>query len=1006
MRPTFIKILLFLFALLQTATAIGQQSEFYHDPDQDLKEGLTLYGKSQFGAAQDRFDRYLHRTEGAEATSRMDAAFYLSMCALELDQRNGEALVRKFLEEYPESSKAQLARFKMGNFLFREKKFRRALRWYQQIVLQKLNKELLQEYRFKTGYCYFKENKPQRAAKLFLPLLQADGPFRDDATYYYSYLSYLKGDFNQALDGFTKLTASKKYDGVVPYYLAQIYYQREQYNQVIETGVRLIRKANPGQQNELSRIIGESYFRLNRFAEAIPYLEQYRKGVRSLSREEYYTLGYCYYTEGADKQAAQILEKVSDKDDALTQYTSHLLGGILVRMGDKYKARSAFQRAAKLQWNKKIQEESLFNYAKLNFELSISGETLRSFESFLTTFPNSAYTDQVYDYLVKVFMNTRNYKDALVTLDKIRNKTPEVEKAYQRIAYYRGLELYNNLKYRESVDLFDRSLTYSRYQKDISALCYYWSAEAWYNLKRYPDATEAYRHFISIPGASSLKEYKLAYYGLGYCYFSRAQYNQALQWFKRFISQISRKQDRLMADSYNRIGDCYYMTRTYWQAINSYEKATSMRTRDADYSLYQKGFCYGLVQRPNQKINVLNELITSYPKSNYVDDALFEIGRTYVGLEETPDAVRTFNNLIEKYPQSSYARKSYVQLGLIYYGKDQYNEALDRYKTVISKWPDTQEAHDALIGIKNIYVDQNRVDEYFAYLKSTGTGKSVSATEQDSLTYMAAENLYMGGDCARAAKLFRQYIDRFPQGSFILNAQYYKADCDFRASRLDNALASYEFILSKGVTDFTELALDRSAQIYYERTQYPEAKRLYEQLEKIAEVPAHQLDARLGIMRCAYEVGDYPLVISKANEVLLTDKIGDEVIREASYKMGKAYLETGDVSNALDIFSVVAQDVRNVEGAEAKYLKAELLFKSGKTDQAEKEVLDFIDQNTTHQFWLAKAYILWSDIYLKRGDLFQAKATLQILKENYKKTNDGILKAVDEKLNWIKQQNQ
>jgi TolA-binding protein len=134
--------------------------------------------------------------------------------------------------------------------------------------------------------------------------------------------------------------------------------------------------------------------------------------------------------------------------------------------------------------------------------------------------------------------------------------------------------------------------------------------------------------------------------------------------------------------------------------------------------------------------------------------------------------------------------------------------------------------------------------------------------------------------------------------------------------------------------------------------------------------------------------------------------VPEEITREASYILGKAYLEKGDSDKAIEVLRMVARDVKNKEGAESKYLVAEILFRQGNSEASEKEILEFLDLNTTHQFWLAKAYILWSDIYLKRQDLFQAKATLQILKENYSKTDDGILATVNEKLKWIDTQNQ
>ncbi len=981
----------------------AQQTAFYFDSDEDLKEGVALFYKEKYGAAQDRFIRYLDRTSGKEATARSDAQYFEAICALRLDHRNAESKIENFLEAFPESVKANIAKFELGNYHFQKERYRRALRWYQKMDTRKLRPEELNEYVFKNGYCAFDNKEYDRASGYFQQLINQTGPYAARSKYYYGYVQYLNSNYETALLHFLDLREQREFKGVVPYYITQIYYLQEKYDEVIEFAPGLLRQANQDQRTEISRIIGDAFFRLKQYTESIPYLEQYRRGVRRMNRQEHYQLGFAYYMNKQLNEAVGELEQVKDGDDPLSQNSNHLLGGILINLDDKYKARNAFRKAANLDFDKTIQEESLLNYAKLTFDLSISSETLRAFEEFLNTFPDSEYTNEVYDYLVKVFMNTRNYKDALVTLDKIKDKNSDVKSAYQRIAYYRGIELFTNGRFQQAIDHFEKSLDYSWFNPSLKALCHYWIGETWYRMKGYDKAIQAYDRFLVSNRAYDLPEYNMAHYNLGYAFFKKQDYKKAMSWFRKLINRIDDSNEKLMADSYNRIGDCYYIDRAYWQAIENYDKAAALRTDDADYAQFQKGFTLGLVQRPNRKIDELNALISDFPNSSYADDALYEIGRSRMDLGERNGAIDQFKDLIRKYPSSSYVRKSYLQLGLIYYNSEQNTQALEMYQKIVRTWPNTAEAKDALAGIKNIYVDQNRVEEYFSYVKSIGQGTDVSVMEQDSLSYIAAENVFMEGDCDRAKGYFERYIDRFPNGQFILNAHYYKADCNFRSAEYGEALKAYEWILSRGNNDFSELALTRTGAIYYHQQDYYKSLDIYKQLAQTAELRANLVDARLGVLRCTYKLEDYLAVIDAANTVLYTDKIDDEIIREATFKLGKAYLKTNKPNDALDVFSVVSRDVKNLEGAEAKYQSAQILFDQGNVDRAEKEVLDFLDKNTTHQYWLARAYILWSDIYLKKDDLFQAKATLQILDENYENTSDGIRQMVRERISHIEE---
>lgn len=994
-------VLLMLFA----GSLYSQQSAVYRDPDSDLKEGLELFHNDQFGAAQSRLAQYLRRTEGMEASARSDAAFYHAMCALQLDHNNGESLVITYLDTYPESSKANLARFEMGKELFLNKKFKRASYWLQQVKAQKLGAEYQTEFQFFSGYCFFIDKAYAKAQPFFEKVMNSGTELAEAASYYYYFTLYQDKNYDKALKGFQEMLNSKDYGVSARFYVAQIDYAQERFEEVVAQASLLMKNAKPDQQSEIARILGDSYFRLNRFPEAIPYLEQYRKGTKTISRDEHYALGYAYYMNRQYKESVKELEQITDANDLLTQSSNHLLGGILVNMNDKLKARTAFRKAASLTMDKAIQEESLLNYAKLNFDLSISGETLRAFDEFLTTFPDSKYQDEVYDYMVKVFMNTRNYKEALTALDKIKNKNQEVRKAYQRIAYYRALELFNNLKFREAIDLFDKSIENGTFDDHILALSYYWRGEAWYNLKAYEKARESYDLFLNCKVARRMPEYQLAMYGMGYAHFNHENFSESADWFRRFATSV-KNQDKLEADAYNRIGDCYFMLRTYWQAIEYYDKAISLHTEDAGYSIFQKGFSLGLVQKPGQKIDVLNMLIRDYSKSPYTDDAMFEIGRSYIDMNQPDDAIVTFKDLINKYPNSSYVRKSYVQLGLIYFNTNKNEDAMGMYKKVVSTWPDALESVDALNGIKNIYLENNQVDDYLAYVQSVGKTTDISASQQDSLVFQSAESQYLQGNCEKASKGLEQYATRFPQGRFVLNAWFYIADCAYRANDLQKALTNYSQILSRGKNEYFEVSLARSGEINYQESNFDKALVLYEQLQVMAEVPANILDARVGIMRCAFRLKDYTKVIQSAKSVLNGEKVPEEIVREASYRLGKAYLETGDEEKALEILNAVAKDVKNIEGAESKYIIADLKYRKGMIDESEKDILEFLDQNTTHQYWLAKAYILWADIYLKRGDLFQAKATLQILKENYSRQDDGIIGSVDEKLKWIDSQNQ
>ena len=64
--------------------------------------------------------------------------------------------------------------------------------------------------------------------------------------------------------------------------------------------------------------------------------------------------------------------------------------------------------------------------------------------------------------------------------------------------------------------------------------------------------------------------------------------------------------------------------------------------------------------------------------------------------------------------------------------------------------------------------------------------------------------------------------------------------------------------------------------------------------------------------------------------------------------------------------------------------------------------MSFTQQQTSHQYWLAKSLILLADINITKNELFQAKQYLLALQKNYH-AQDDILTTIEEKLALIDQ---
>ncbi|HBX50405.1 MAG: hypothetical protein A2275_18080 [Bacteroidetes bacterium RIFOXYA12_FULL_35_11] len=995
-KKTCTSLYLAVFLLLLPFISSAQKTLIYDV--HEIKAAYDLFEKQKYGSAQKIFQDI--RNSDAPANVKSDAEYFAAICAVELFNADAEYLLTKFLENNPESDKVKIAYFQMGRFMYREKKYKHAITWLEKVDKYELKKNDLAEYYFKTGYAYFVLNDFEKAVKSFYEIKDSESEYADAATYYYSHINYTNQNYETALIGFTKLTKNEQFAAVVPYYVCQIYYLQEKYDKVIEFAPTILDSATTKRKPEIARIIGEAYYRTRKYNEAIPYLQMYNEKNDVYKREDCYQLAYAYYKVGDLTKAAKYFEEVLDYKDKLSQNVFYHLGDCYLKLGEKQKARMAFATAAKYSFDEIIKEDAHYNNAKLTYELSFYpfNEGIKAFKEYVDLYPQSPRLQESYQYLVKAYMNTKNYKDALSSMDLISDKKDDIKEAYQRAAFFRAMELFKNLDFKTAIESFNKSLQYNFYNKEFTALSYYWKGEGFYRQNNYDSSIVNYKKFLESYGAFQLTEFQTAYYNLGYCYFNLKDYKESLSWFRKFEKECKDTQSKYLADASIRIGDCYFSDRKYTDAVPYYDKAATLNLMDADYALYQKGLSLGLLKKHDEKISSMQKLIADFPKSAYVDDATFELARSYSITEQKDLAIKNYQKILSDYQSSGYAKKSLLDLGQIYRNNDEYDDAIKVYKQIIAEDKNTQEAVSAMIGLKNVYMDKNDINTYFEFAKEHSDITDVRQTEKDSLMYGVAERLYLDGNCPKAKESLRSYLAEFPNGMFSLNAHYYKAECHYKDSENEDALIGYSVVASKPKNIFSEPALLKASTLNFELKNYEEAYKQFAALEKVADVKNNMLISRQGQMRAAYLSNNFAAASEAASRLMSTDKLSGEGIREAQFILAQSLFVQNRLDEALPRYKIIAKETKSSEGAESKYKIALIHYIQGADSIAQGVIYDFVEMNTSHQYWLAKSFILLSDILIRQKDDFQAKQTLQSIIENYSITTDEIISDANERL--------
>ncbi|MCB0395853.1 MAG: tetratricopeptide repeat protein, partial [Flavobacteriales bacterium] len=428
--------------------------------------------------------------------------------------------------------------------------------------------------------------------------------------------------------------------------------------------------------------------------------------------------------------------------------------------------------------------------------------------------------------------------------------------------------------------------------------------------------------------------------------------------------------------------DCYYVNKDFYNALEYYDKAISVAAADMDYALYQKAMVQGVLSKYGEKVKTLESLLASHSKSGYRAAATYELANAYGTMNRPEDALKEYARVEKDYPQSVYVKDAIMKRGLIFLQSGKSEEARASFEKVAVEHMGTDAAREALNALKEYYVERGQVDAYFEWVKNKLPGTSIELTAQDSITYEAAYLRYMKSDCSGAMKDFENYLGRFPDGIFSVQAHFYKSECEYFIEAYDKALKGYEYVISKPKNTYTEQSLQAAANIHMIKIEYGPALKYWKALDQIAEMQSTKQAAMVGQLRCYASLSGHEEVLELARRILELSKVDKALEVEIHLLWGESALGLNRSDEAMEQFEWVFKHSKGQMAARAQYRKASILHSRQEYKASEEAIFTLIDELTSYDEWVAKALLLLAENYYQQGDLFQAKYTLKSLVED------------------------
>ncbi len=998
------RFLLPITFILFSVSCFSQPNNNVTDPEKNFKEAKEFFIKGDYSLAypllKPLLDKYPENTQSSHAYLNQDVEYYFIVCGLKLNQETAEASAKRFIDAANNEPRQQMMSFHLARYYFTKNDFARAVIYYERSGYDNLSNDEIADAKFELAYSYFNVNQYENAKPLFNEIHQLPtNKYYYDANYYYGFLNYRDKDFNEALSSFKKVESIPKYKGLVPYYITQIYYFQRKKDEALRYGENALTQNDVYYRKDLNLLIGQIYFEKKQFQKALPLLEAYVNSSDKVSKEVMYELSYCYYDGNQVDKAIAGFKQLSNEKDSLGQNSMYLLGDLYLRTNQKVNARNALQYSADNSSNRQQQEISRFNYAKLSYELGYHDVALSSMNKFLDLYPTSVYANETKEILINLLANTNSYADALAMYQSFDKPTPTMLRIYPKILFGRATEFINDQKLNEADDLLTK-IIHDPNAGAVLPFADFWKAEIAYRLSRYDETIKYMNDYLQLGGTQGEATTTNAKYVLGYSYLKTENYAKALENFKQVAPSVSSQSSTLAQDAYVRAADSYFMQKNYSAARNMYQNVIDNALSQSDYSLYQVALING-INNPSEKIKTFNALVQRYPQSDLVAESYMQIANAYMLQEKFRDAIPYLNKVLDMKSASGQFPKIYLKLGLANYNLNNNDEALKDYQKLVTLYPQSSEADEALDNMKNIYIEMGRPNDYVDFVKKAG--KVISISEADSLTYSAAELKYSNNDCAGALTSFSNYLSKYPQGAYILEANFYMSECYSKNKDWQNAVKGYEAVVNQGVSKFAERAAFAAARIYYfELQDYKNAKIYFLRLHDLATTPENQLEALRGLVRSYYQTKDFTEANNIAKELLTKKGLSTDDKAIANLVLGKSLQVNNQCEEAIAAFKQVAAINKSAWGAEARYEIANCYFTLNQLSPAEKAALEVIKVTGSYDYWVAKSYILLGDIYLKQKDYFNAKATYQSVANNAtipelkKEAQDKLAQAISE----------
>lgn len=681
------------------------RAEEYKDAEKTYSEVIKnfedseLYNESLYGLAWTYFQqkRYneaykIFNNLSKNSDSLGINSFFYKAEAKRYAGRDNEAykIYNDFIDNYPDNILADNAGYQLAVLNYNNKKFDKAEYYLESSVSSKDN-VVRSKSLILSGDINLQQNKIPEAQK----------KFRD--------ASRIKGVDNSLI------LRARLGDGISKYYL-------KQYDEVINLLKDVLSKGALNEKDKINYYIAESYFKQDKYKEAIEYYNKIESNS-NLYDASVYGKGYSYFNQRDFVNASEYFEQFIKNNPKDIKYEDAYL-----RLADSYYGSKRYSAAIDIykkffNTEKKVNDPfTNFQYAQALYKAGKNSEAISELYALQTKYPQSEYAAKAQFFIGWINFQQNNYPQALVTFREAIYKYPgnnilpqvyytmgdtyfNIGKFDSAIVYYKKVisDYPNSPSANDALNSLQQSYTsMGRTDLAISTINDYVEknntknsdelmfkkGEIYFNSDEYSLAKESFQQFIvGYPTSKLLPD---AYYWLGKISEQMNQSNEAIINYSYVVDNYS--QSEIFLTSARELAELYTQQKQYIDVIKVYDKILSKNLNGEEKAeiLFLKASALAENSNLDAAGDIFFSILQEHTETIYAERAKLELGMISLAKSDYETAESYFKNLAETRNDELGARAQYY-LGILYLEQQQYEEALTNFVRVNTNFSEHDE---------------------------------------------------------------------------------------------------------------------------------------------------------------------------------------------------------------------------------------------------------------------------------------------------------------------------